>query len=80
MPCYRPAPNVFVCHARPRHPQAKPCRHCGKPSTRRCDYPLTGPKEGQTCDAALCDRCAHHVGEDRDYCAGHAKMLAREAR
>lgn len=42
-----------------------------------CDWPLTGPKAGKTCDRFVCQRCAKHVGEDRDYCPTHAEIAER---
>lgn len=51
---------------------------CGRRATKLCDFPLSGKKAGKTCDADLCERCAEHVGPDRDYCPPHARA-AKEA-
>ena len=55
----------FICGRRRR---LGPCVVCQRPSTRLCDWP-TAP--GRTCSARLCDRCAVHVGPDRDHCPTH---------
>jgi hypothetical protein len=47
---------MFIC-CRGRRQVGK-CQSCGKPATKLCDYPLSGKKEGQTCDRKLCDDCA----------------------
>ena len=52
---------------------------CGRRSTKLCDYPLRGKKQGRTCDAPLCDRCATSVGRDKDYCPAHVEISKREA-
>jgi len=74
MPCipFRSADGTisgFACTRGPR----KRCK-CGRPATRLCDWQLSGPKAGKTCDAPLCDRCAARVGPGRDYCQAHARM------
>lgn len=52
----------------------KLCSACkSRRHTKLCDFPLSGKKAGKTCDAPLCDRCAEHVGPDRDYCPPHAR-------
>lgn len=58
----------FAC-SRERHRCA-----CGKRATIQCDFPLTGPKAGKTCDKWLCRGCAVSVGENVDYCQAHAAM------
>jgi hypothetical protein len=60
--------TVVVCSRRRKSP---PCS-CGRPSVKLCDFPLTGPKTGTTCDKPICDRCATSVGENLDYCRVHA--------
>jgi hypothetical protein len=47
------------------------CKFCSRYSTKLCDFPLAGPKAGKTCDAPMCDRCAVHVGPDKDFCPPH---------
>lgn len=41
-----------------------------------CDFPLAGKKTGKTCSRGLCERCAVHVGPDRDLCPAHGKAEA----
>ena len=55
----------------------KSCK-CGRRSTKLCDYPLRGKKQGKTCDAPLCDRCATSVGKNLDYCCVHAEIAKKE--
>ena len=57
--------------------RAAPCQvpQCGRPHTALCDFPLTGPKAGQTCDFKLCD--SHRIpqpGKNRDYCSAHDRL------
>lgn len=74
MICTRLPGGGFVCRSG-RRPS---CSGCGKPgATLQCDYPLTGPKAGKTCDRWLCDKCATHVGPDRDYCPPHQALDTR---
>jgi hypothetical protein len=44
------------------------CAFCGKPGNKLCDFPL---REGKTCDARMCVKCAAHVEPDTDYCPIH---------
>lgn len=67
---------AIVC--RGRQPQ-KRCVHCGRPSSKLCDFPLRGAKTGKTCDRPICKRCAQHVPPDTDYCKTHADLMEREA-
>jgi hypothetical protein len=54
------------------------CSACkSRPATLLCDYPLRGSKAGKTCDKPLCERCAAHVGTDRDLCPAHAGLEAK---
>lgn len=51
------------------------CQDCHRPCDKLCDFPLTGEKEGQTCDRKMCPRHSVHVeGKDLDYCLTHARM------
>lgn len=50
------------------------CCICGKPSSKLCDFKLTGAKAGKTCDKKLCARCAHKVADGVDYCPVHWRM------
>jgi len=45
---------------------------CGRPSTKLCDYPLSGAKAGKTCSRPMCDGCSTRVGS-LDYCRPHAE-------
>lgn len=47
----------FICTRIPR----PPCELCGSPATILCDYPLSGSKAGQTCNKAMCRKCAVQV-------------------
>lgn len=66
----------FAC-SRGRQPK----QYCGtcktKAATRLCDFPLTGPKAGQTCSAPLCGGCSKSMGKDLDYCPAHARLAAK---
>ncbi len=55
---------ALVCIKRPRPARCSVCK--ARPHTRLCDGP--GKRPGKTCNAKLCDRCAKHVGPDRDLC------------
>jgi hypothetical protein len=58
-----------------------PRKRCSVPgceawASKLCDYPTPGPKTpNRTCSKALCERCTAHVGEDRDLCPPHAKLV-----
>ena len=67
---------AIICSRGRRRPTCKACKD--RPATRQCDWPLTGRAAGKTCDANLCERCAVHVGEDRDYCPAHARVAERQ--
>ena len=41
-----------------------------------CDFPLTGPKTGQTCSRPVCRLHATHEEPDTDYCPTHARLRA----
>lgn len=53
----------------------KKCRYCGTSGDKLCDWDLTGPKEGKTCDIPMCTRCAYHIDPDKDYCRPHAELV-----
>ena len=62
----------FFCTRERRIP---PCSVCGKRLTSKlCDFALTGPRTGDTCNRKLCEGCAVNVGPNRDYCPPHARM------
>jgi hypothetical protein len=69
-----PNGTTMICCSRGYN--TKRCRVCGRPATKLCDYQLTGPKAGQTCDTPLCDRCAVSLGVNMDYCPVHARLVA----
>jgi hypothetical protein len=56
------------CGRKPR----QRCHFCNRWSEKLCDFP-TG-KNGKTCDARMCSRCASSVGPDLDYCPRHRGM------
>jgi hypothetical protein len=63
--------GAIVCS---RGQRAKRCSNCESDATRLCDAPLRGRKEGKTCDAPLCERCATRLkGVDGDLCPAHAR-------
>jgi len=70
--------DVIICR---RGQRSKPCASCGRPSTKLCDYPLTGSRIGETCSRPLCDACATTVGRKGgatiDYCRVHAERHAK---
>lgn len=75
MPCdihkLKDGTTIIACTRGPRE------RHyctCGRVARFQCDYPLSGPKEGQMCDRWICGVCKQSVGEDRDYCPVHARL------
>jgi len=56
------------------------CRYCGVVADRQCDWPLRGAKDGRTCSAYVCSRCAPDCGtangDSVNYCPPHARMHA----
>ena len=62
-----------------RGSRPKPCSICGRPHRKLCDFPLTGEKDGKTCDRPLCERCAVHPdpAKDLDYCPAHARLMEK---
>jgi hypothetical protein len=71
--------TVIVCRRGQRSRGGAPCSvpGCGETHTHLCDYPLKGKKEGQTCDAKLCESHATRLGPGKDYCPAHTKFAAR---
>jgi len=55
--------------------RTKPCAICGRPGGLLCDFPLTGEKQGKTCDRSICRNCAVSRGPEIDYCPTHARMV-----
>ena len=68
----------FACSRGSSRPRCK----CGRPSRYLCDFPLKGRKEGQTCDAPLCDSCAKLIKKTAQgsvhYCPAHQRMSEME--
>lgn len=62
---------AIVCSRGHRKP--KPCAHCGKPSSKLCDFILVRSHAGnhKTCDKPLCQSCAVSGGRNVDYCPDH---------
>lgn len=55
------------------------CSVCkSRAMSKLCDFPLRGERAGATCDRDLCDRCAVHVGPNRDLCPVHARLEKKE--
>lgn len=65
MPCepFRLGDGVtgIICSRGQRRTKCVVCKT--RPSTKLCDFPLSGKKAGQTCDRALCDKCAVKQGD-----------------
>jgi len=60
-------------------PPLSTCKFCGKHrATKLCDFRVKVGSIGhtRTCDAEMCDVCAHTVGPNRDYCPDHSKTEA----
>lgn len=59
-----------------RGQRRKACCVCGKPSSKLCDFELTGKAAGRTCDRPLCIRCSKSQpdgkGDTIDICNIHA--------
>jgi hypothetical protein len=77
---WRSPDGKTVAFIRTSGQRMKPCKYCGAPGEKLCDYPLRGPKAGQTCDAPMCAKCAYHVPPNSDYCRLHRKMLTPDGR
>ena len=66
MPCTRIG-NAIVCT------ETKRCA-CGAPATLLCDWKFKADGarfERGTCNAPICERCAHKPAEGKDLCAKH---------
>jgi hypothetical protein len=61
--------TAIVCG--PRRKQTK-CAYCNAPSTILCDFPIG---KGKTCDRPTCREHAKTIGDDRDYCKDHARLI-----
>lgn len=67
---------AIVCSRGRRKPACEVCK--ARPSTKLCDFPLAGPKAGQTCDRKLCAGCAVAIGNDRDLCPAHHRQSEKQ--
>ncbi len=54
---------VFLCSRDGK--RKSPCKQCGKPSTKLCDFPLIGKGKRKTCDVHLCEACATEIDPAR---------------
>lgn len=76
--CYRivtPEGHVGIITVDVRPKKCKACGDYVMPERQReCDWKLTGKLAGKTCDMLICDRCARHVGENKDLCPAHAQL------
>jgi hypothetical protein len=59
---------AILCGRGQRKPA--PCKFCGRPQTKLCDFPVTRHRSS-TCDAPCCNNHAKSVGLNLDYCLTH---------
>jgi hypothetical protein len=57
--------------------ETRTCQAHRRRATKLCDFKLSGARQGQTCDAPLCDACAVSQGKGIDYCPPHARFVHR---
>lgn len=70
----KPAVTFFACgRGRGGDPCASP--KCGTLTRVVCDYPLRGPKAGQTCDRPICPSHTTKI-DGLDLCGPHAALWA----
>ena len=68
--------SMIVCG---RQAHAKRCVVCQThDNLKLCDYPLAGPKHGQTCNRPVCGTHATHQEPDFDLCPSHARIVAAQ--
>lgn len=90
MPCEpfitRDGASGFICSRGSRSRAKCSVDGCTKPSTKLCDFPLTGKKAGKTCDRKLCDAHAKRQpvttldpSDTVDFCPTHDAMRQLEA-
>jgi hypothetical protein len=65
--------TVIVCS---RGTSKRRCQ-CGRVATILCDFPLSGAREGKTCDKPCCHACSVSRGKDHDYCRAHDEYARR---
>ena len=54
------------------------CSFCHvRPHTKLCDYGFGG---GRTCDRKMCDGCSTEVGQDKDHCPTHNRVMLEATR
>ena len=81
MPCIKvDLPGGGFALARVSSDRVKSCKYCGRISSKLCDFKLTGSKAGKTCDAPMCEKCAHYVEPDKDYCKPHWAIIETRRR
>lgn len=78
MPCeaveFEDGRRAILC-SRSRRGRRK-CHCCGAPATKECDFARAA--RAKTCDKPLCESCAVPVGENRDYCPEHPRLVSAE--
>lgn len=62
---------AFVRTSGERKP--KRCTFCSAAATIACDYPVRRKGRAATCDNPCCDKHAHRVGPNQDFCEFHHK-------
>lgn len=67
--------TVIAC-GRNQYRVEPPCSSCGTPAPFLCDWPLMGPKLGQTCSRPICGNCAVVTyGKPNEHlCPPHARV------
>ena len=78
-----PGGAVLITCTRGR--ESPPCKEngCYSASVALCDWPLGGPKKGQTCSRPVCkqhckpQKGRHSNGDSIDYCPTHDQMAKR---
>lgn len=68
--------GMIVCR-RVADRRADRCSECGRAAGKSCQFPLRGPKAGQTCGAHLCERCSVLIGH-AELCPPHARYANSE--
>jgi hypothetical protein len=62
---------ALVCS---RGRRSRPCRYCGRASSRLCDFPVLRGLHKGTCDTPICERCTTRIAGDGDLCRVHAPL------